>query len=117
MSIKSIFLGKDFLIALTYFPLQITPLSIKNKKIKEKQRYIASASHHGNYMIRRSQRRCSVRKCVLRNFAKFTGKHLYEILFFNKVAGLRPFYRTPFYKTHPGKDCFYMILRGFAYPC
>ena len=27
---------------------------------------------------------------VLRNFAKFTGKHLRQSLFFNKVAGLRP---------------------------
>ena len=26
-------------------------------------------------------------KVVLRNFAKFTGKHLCQILFFNKVAG------------------------------
>ena len=26
---------------------------------------------------------------VLKNFAKFTGKHLYWILFFNKVTGLR----------------------------
>ena len=30
------------------------------------------------------------KKGVLRNFAKFTGKHLYASLFFNKVAGLRP---------------------------
>ena len=30
------------------------------------------------------------KKCVLRNFAKFTGKHLYQSLFLNKVAGLRP---------------------------
>ena len=30
------------------------------------------------------------RKGVLRNFAKFTGKHLCQSLFFNKVAGLRP---------------------------
>ena len=29
------------------------------------------------------------RKGVLRNFAKFTGKHLCQSLFFNKVAGLR----------------------------
>ena len=28
-------------------------------------------------------------KGVLRNFAKFTGKHLCQSLFFNKVAGLR----------------------------
>ena len=29
------------------------------------------------------------RKGVLRNFEKFTGKHLCQILLFNKVAGLR----------------------------
>ena len=33
------------------------------------------------------------KKAVLKNFAKFTGKHLYQSLFFNKVAGLR----TPFF--------------------
>ena len=64
---------------------------------------------------------------VLQNLAKFTGKHLRQSLFFNKVAGLRPeigdseketltqvvsceflrnfkehlFYRTPFYRKHP----------------
>ena len=44
-----------------------------------------------------------MKKGVLRNFAKFTGKHLCQSLFFNKVAGLRPqppvnfakFLRTP----------------------
>ena len=30
---------------------------------------------------------CSVRKDVLKNFAKFRGKHLCLSLFFNKVAG------------------------------
>ena len=30
------------------------------------------------------------KKDVFRNFAKFTGKHLYQSLFFNKVVGLRP---------------------------
>ena len=30
------------------------------------------------------------KKGVLRNFAKFTGKHLCQSLFFNNVAGLRP---------------------------
>ena len=29
-------------------------------------------------------------KCVLKNSAKFTGKHLRQSLFFNNVAGLRP---------------------------
>ena len=30
------------------------------------------------------------KKDILTNFAKFTGKHLCQRLFFNKVAGLRP---------------------------
>ena len=33
---------------------------------------------------------CSARKGVLRNFEKFTGKHLRQSLFVNKVTGLRP---------------------------
>ena len=41
-------------------------------------------------LLRSSQRRCSVKKGVFRNFAKFTGKNLCQSLFFNKVAGLRP---------------------------
>ena len=39
---------------------------------------------------RSSHPRCSVREGVLRNFAKFTEKHLCQSLFFNKVARLRP---------------------------
>ena len=40
--------------------------------------------------VRAGHQRCSVRKIVLRNFTKFTAKHLYQSLFFNKVAGLKP---------------------------
>ena len=39
---------------------------------------------------RSSHRRCSMWKDVLRNFTKFTGKHLCQSHFFNKVVGLRP---------------------------
>ena len=39
---------------------------------------------------RSSHQRCSVRKDGLRNFAKFTGKHLCQVLFPNKVAGPDP---------------------------
>ena len=71
---------------------------------------------------RSSLRRCSVRKGVLRNFAKFTGKYLCQSLFFNKVASLRPatllkkrlcrscfpvnfskFLRTPFLENTSGR--------------
>ena len=38
---------------------------------------------------RSSHQRCSVTKSVLWNFAKFTRKHLFQSLFFNKVAGQR----------------------------
>ena len=41
------------------------------------------------YNFKSSYRKCSVRKGVLRNFAKFTVKHVRQSLFFNKVAGLR----------------------------
>ena len=49
------------------------------------------------------------KKSVLRNFTKFTGKHLCQSLFFNKVAGLRhrcfpvnfvKFLRTRFFIVH-----------------
>ena len=42
-----------------------------------------------------SHQRCSVKKGVLKNFAKFTGKHLCQSLFFNKVAGGTFFHKTP----------------------
>ena len=45
--------------------------------------------HHGYYSVA-VVRRCSMKKGVLRNFAKSTGKHLCQSLFFNKVVGLRP---------------------------
>ena len=41
-----------------------------------------------NYRSSRPEVFC--KKGVLKNFTKFTGKHLYQSLFFNKVAGLKP---------------------------
>ena len=45
-------------------------------------------------------------KGVLRNLAKLTGKHLRQSLFFNKVAGPRPFAKfltTPFLQNTSGR--------------
>ena len=39
---------------------------------------------------RSSHQRCSVKKGVLRKFSKFTGKHLCQSHFLNKVTALRP---------------------------
>ena len=57
---------------------------------------------------RSSHRKCSVKKGFLRNFIKFTRKHLCQSLFFNKVAGPRHFfYDHLFYRT-PTDDCFWI---------
>ena len=42
------------------------------------------------YHFRSSRPEVFRKKGAVRNFAKFTGKHLRQSLFFNKVAGLRP---------------------------
>ena len=63
-----------------------------------------------------------MKKDVLRNFAKFTGKHLWQGIFLNKVAGLRfatllkkrllhrcfPVNFAKFLRTFPD-DCFYKV--------
>ena len=49
--------------------LKVSPHSRRNKTIN-----------------RSSHRRCSVRKGILINFVKFTGKHLCQSLFFNKIV-------------------------------
>ena len=43
---------------------------------------------HLEEKFRSSHQSCSVKKGVLRKFAKFTGKHLCQRLFFNKAEGL-----------------------------
>ena len=65
------------------------------------------------YCTKKCSHWCPVKKGVLGNFAKFTGKHLWQSLFFNKVAGIRPwhrcfpvnfvkFLRTPFLQNTSG---------------
>ena len=43
--------------------------------------------HSDNFETEAVTQKCSVRKGVLGNFAKFTGKHLRQSLFFNKLVG------------------------------
>ena len=50
------------------------------------------------------------KKGVLRNFSKFTGKHLCQSLFFNKVASLKP---ATLLKRDSGTGIFLLILRNF----
>ena len=51
-----------------------------------------------------------MKKGVFRNFTKFTGKHLCQSLFFNKVAGLRP---TTLLKKEPWHKCFSVNFAKF----
>ena len=44
------------------------------------------------------------KKDVLKSFAKFTGKHLYQSLLFNKVAGLKSFVKFT------GKHLYHSLL-------
>ena len=81
------------------------------------------------FLHRSRHRRCSVKKDVLRNFTKFTEKHLRQSLFCKKIAALRPatllkkklwhscfpvnfakFLRTPFLQNTPGRQLLSTIL-------
>ena len=55
-------------------------------------------------VFRSSHQRCSIKKGVFKNFAKFTCKHLCRSIFFNEVEGLRP-------ATPPGN--YFCIFHGW----
>ena len=74
--------------------------------------------------FRSSHQRCSMQKGVLRNFTKFTRKHLCQSLFFNQVTGLRlwhwcfpvkfvKFLRTPFLQNTSGRLLLFFIKSAF----
>ena len=52
--------------------------------------YLKIRAQHEIMKNRNSHRERYVRKGVLRNFVKFSGKRMCQSLFFNKVTGLRP---------------------------
>ena len=60
----------------------------KKKKKKKKQRNFFNRETFMYLIPEAITRRRSVKKDVLRNFAKFTAKHLSRVSFFNKVTGL-----------------------------
>ena len=59
--------------------------SLKTSCSEKSVKYRSSRSQ-----IRSSRPEMFCKKGVLKNFAKFTGKHLSQSLFFHKVADLRP---------------------------
>ena len=67
-------------------------LTLKRKFLEVSQIHSAFiyVSNSSLFIYRSSGSEVSCRKGVLRNFAKYTGKHLCQSLFFNEVAGIRP---------------------------
>ena len=83
----------------------------KEKKVKDMNTLIISfVAIYLAANTRSSHKKCSKKKGVLRNFTKFTGKHLCQSLFFNKVAGLRS---TTLLKRDSGTGAFLWILWNF----
>ena len=64
--------------------------------------------------FRSSYRRCYVKIGVRRNLAKFTGKHLCQSSFLNKVADLKKSLWHLFYRASPGY-CFWSLWKITAW--
>ena len=71
-------------------------------------------------MSKATIRRCSIKKGVLRIFSKFTGNHLCQSFFFNKVAGPKGFIKKGaleqvcnFIKKRLWHSCFPMNFAKF----
>ena len=63
-----------------------------NKKAWYKSKHTSRSAWTIEYKSKNQKQPLEVfcKKGVLKNFGKFTGKHLHQSLFFNKVVGLRP---------------------------
>ena len=65
--------------------------------------------------FRSSHQRCSIKKSILRNFTKFTGKHLCQSLFFDKVdcfwkqTGAGFWILLIFLNLKPVRTCFIVV--------
>ena len=89
-----------------------------NKAFKNTVRYQCHVINQNFYLhtldsaqiSKSSHQSCSVRKGFLRNFKKFTGKHLCQGLFFNKVAGLRPVNFVKFLRTAFSHNTYWRLL-------
>ena len=68
---------------------------------------INEGDEHKTAFVQKQPPEVSVRKGVLRNFAKFTGKHLCQSLFFNKVAGLSP--QNTFLQNNSGRLLLFVV--------
>ena len=92
--------------AFAIWPLHCTGKSYLEAQLTKEAKYLSSVKQPPEVVCKES---------VLRNFAKFIGKHLCQSLFFNKVAGPKrlwhrcfpvnyaKFSRTPFPQSSSGR--------------
>ena len=82
--------GANYFLIKTSDTLMINPVIQKKKLNNQKKKLRYSLFWEGQKKLNHQKQppRCSVKKGIPRNFAKFTGKHLCQRLFFNKVTGL-----------------------------
>ena len=93
--------------------IYFTAIIKESDSFRQKKRHVQKArifSKTFRFIERNSHQRCSMKKGVLRNFTKFTGKHLCQSLFFNKVADLR---LATFLKKRLWHRCFPVIFAKF----
>ena len=74
---------------------QFCPLPSQNRVNSDKEDVSLSLAFElfdvsCHFCYKNSHRRCSITKCVLKNFSIFTEKPLCWSLLFNKVEGLKP---------------------------
>ena len=60
-----------------------------------------------NFFYKSSRLEVFCKKGVLKNFAKFTEKHLCQSIFFNKVAGLRQNFQKHLFLQNSSGGCFW----------
>ena len=96
--------------------------TLENHFGKEASHYLLKRLFtHDDMLFRSSHRSCSVRKGVLRNFAKFIGKHLRQSLFFKNfikketvVQVFREISKNTFFTEHLQATafCYYTITKS-----
>ena len=95
--ILDVWRGSDYAAAAKQGKCKVSKINTRRRYVKDRSRWcvfwnismILPSVWLRNVRFRSSHLRYSIRKGVLRNFARFTGKYLCQGLFFNKVARLR----------------------------
>ena len=64
--------------------------AVQYQTMSEETKNLVVIKFHDDSISRSSRPEVFCKRGVLRNLVKFTGKHLRQSLFFNKIAGLRP---------------------------